>query len=83
MWEISQPVTITLLTSMIYLRMPLSELGDNGPVDLTTAFGSANLTVNGQKVSSNVVFFLPDRQHHLPRVSVNAEITRTGSGFDV
>jgi beta-mannosidase len=81
--EIMQPVIISPLASKVYLRVPFTELGSNGPDDLTTAFGAVDLTVDNQKVSSNVVFFLPDKQLHLPQVSVNAEIAQAGDGFDV
>jgi beta-mannosidase len=81
--EIFQPVVISPLASKVYLRVPLTELESKGPVDLATVFGAADLTVNEQKVSSNAVFFLPDKQLHLPQVSVNAEIAEAGDGFDV
>ena len=81
--EISRSVVISPLASKVYLRVPHTELESKGPVDLATVLGAADLTVNEQKVSSNVVFFLPDKQLHLPQVSVNAEIAEAGDGFDV
>jgi beta-mannosidase len=83
MREISQPVTIAPLASKVYLRVPLAELGSNGPVDLTTVLGAADLSIDGQKVSSNIVFFLPDKQLHLPPAPVTAEIVPAGNGVDV
>jgi len=38
-----QPVILAPLASKVYLRVPFTELGSNGPDDLTTAFGPSIL----------------------------------------
>jgi beta-mannosidase len=81
--EVDEPVVITPLASKVYLQMPLSELSKTGAVDLTAIFGAVDLTVDGQKVSSNTVFFAPSKQIHLPEAAVSSEIKRAGDGFDV
>jgi beta-mannosidase len=81
--EVDEPVTITPLASKVYLQMPLSELSKTGAVDLSTIFGAIDLTVDGQKVSSNTVFFAPSKQIHLPEAAVSSEIKQAGDGFDV
>ena len=81
--EVDEPVTITPLASKVYLQMPLSELSKTGAVDLSTIFGAVDLTVDGQKVSSNTVFFAPSKQIHLPEAAVSSEIKQAGDGFDV
>jgi beta-mannosidase len=81
--DIEQTVRIAPLASKAYLAVPLSELSKDGPVDLTTIFGAADLAVAGQQVSSNTVFFAPSKQLQLPAVAVSSEIKQAGDGFDI
>jgi beta-mannosidase len=39
--------------------------------------------VGGQKVSTNLVYFVPSKQIKLPHASVAAEISQAGDGYDV
>jgi beta-mannosidase len=81
--EINQEVTIDPSASKVYLQVPLSELGKNGPVDLAEVFGAVDLAVDGQQVSSNLVFFVPSKEVHLPHAEVSAQIKPSGPGFNV
>jgi beta-mannosidase len=81
--DVDQPITIAPLASKVYLQVPLSELSKTGAADLTAIFGAVDLTVNGQKVSSNIVFFAPSKQIQLPPAAISSKIKSSGDGFDI
>jgi beta-mannosidase len=80
--ETTSAVKIDPLESKVYLQVPLSEISAANP-DLTSIFGVADLTIGGQQVSSNLVFFAPSKQIHLPPAPVDADLKRSGDGYDV
>jgi beta-mannosidase len=81
--ETSQAVKIDPLTSKVYQQIPLVELSGANIPDWSGLVGVADLTVGGQEVSTNLVYFVPSKQIQLPHTSVTPEITRAGDGYDV
>ena len=81
--ETTQAVSIAPLTSKVYQQLTITDLFDHGPLDLSTLVGVTDLTVGGQSVSSNLVFFVSSKQIHLMPAAVSAEITGSGDGYNV
>jgi beta-mannosidase len=81
--EITQPVTIDPLASKAYQRVPLVDLCGADAPDWSGLVGVADFSVSGQEISRNLVYFVPSKQIHLPKSSVQAEIVKAGEGYDV
>jgi beta-mannosidase len=79
--ETTNAVKIDPLTSKIYKQIPLSEISAKN-ADLSGVFGVADLTIGDKKVSSNLVFFVPSKQIHLPHATVGVELSPSGDGYD-
>jgi beta-mannosidase len=81
--ETTKAVIIDPLASKVYQQLPLSELSDSGSQDLTRTFGAVDLTIGGEKVSSNIVYFAQSKEIHLSAASISAKITAAKTGYDV
>ncbi|MBB6144254.1 beta-mannosidase [Silvibacterium bohemicum] len=80
--ETNQPIRIEPLASKIYQQLPMVELSAGNP-DWSRLVGEADLTVGGQKVSTNLVYFVPSKKIQLPAASITSSIQQAGDGFDV
>jgi beta-mannosidase len=84
--EVTQPVSITPLSSKIVLQIPLSELKEQGssePIDLTKVFATAELSIGGNPVSSNLAYFAPTKQIKLPETKITAALSKAATGYDL
>ncbi len=81
--ETTKNVTIEPLASKIYEQLTVTDLFSSGPLDLTNLFGTVDVSVGGEEISSNLVFFVPSKQIHLNHAQISAVITPAGRGFDV
>jgi beta-mannosidase len=81
--ETNQSVKIDPLASKVYQQVPLVELSGGNAPDWSGLVGVADVTVGGQEVSRNLVYFVPSKQIQLPHVSVAAEISQAGDGYAV
>jgi beta-mannosidase len=84
--EVTQPVSISPLSSKIVLQIPLSELKEQGssePIDLTKVFATADLTIDGHLASSNLAYFAPTKQIKLPETKVKATLLKAATGYDL
>jgi beta-mannosidase len=81
--EISHAVKIDPLASKVYQQIPLVELSSANAPDWSGLVGVADVSLGGQKVSTNLVYFVPSKQIQLPHASVSAEISQSGDGYDV
>lgn len=81
--ETNQTVKVDPLASKVYQQVPLIELSGADVPDWSGLVGVADLTVAGQKVSTNLVYFVPSKKIQLPHVSVAVEIARSPDGYDV
>jgi len=81
--ETSQSVGIDPLASKVYQQLPLVELSGAKAADWSGLVGVADLTVGDQKVSTNLVYFVPSKQIQLPHAFVSAEISAAKDGYDV
>jgi beta-mannosidase len=81
--ETSQAVKIDPLTSKVYQRLPLIELSGANAADWSGLVGVADLVVDGKKVSTNLVYFVPSKQIKLLPASVAMSLAKVGDGYDV
>jgi beta-mannosidase len=64
----TQAIEIPALSSRVYPRVP-----DPPQAERADIFGIAELAVDGKLVSSNLLFFAPPKELHLPPAHVTAE----------
>jgi beta-mannosidase len=79
--EKKQSVEITPLSSKIYLQLPIEDALVAKGFDLTKVFAATELTVNGNTVSSNLIYLAPTVQIHLPPAPLKTELTKTGDSY--
>ncbi len=71
----SQPVTITPLSSKIYLTMPMLDITNLPNCDLGKIFAVTDLLVDNKVISSNSLFFVPKKDLQLPPAKVTSDLT--------
>jgi beta-mannosidase len=81
--ETTRDIKIDPLVSNVYQTLPLIELSGANAPDWSTLVGVVDLTISGQEVSRNLVYFVPSRQVKLPPASVTTEIAAVANGYDV
>ena len=78
--EKSVLVRVDPLASKVYLDVPLEEI--SGPnIDLTKVFAAVSLVANGVSLSSNILYFVPTTQIHLPAENIEPELTKAADGY--
>jgi beta-mannosidase len=78
----SMPVQIPALSSQIYLKAQLQQWLPAG-TDAAKVFVAAELTVDGRRVSRNLIYLQPTKQVHLPVAPVTAEVLPEGDAYRV
>ena len=74
----TQNITIPALSSKVYLQIPTQPYSD--PADTLAAM---DLTVNGKRVSSNLMYLAPTPDVHLPAVEIASRLTQANGVFEV
>jgi beta-mannosidase len=80
--EKQQSISVPALSSTVYQRMPLSELVPPG-TDSASLFVTADLTVDGKVVSTNLTYLVPTHETHLPAATVQTDVQPTSGGYTV
>ena len=81
--ETKENISIDPLASKIYQQITMTDLMNLGHLDMSQLVGVADLSIEGEEVSSNLVFFVPSKQVNLPSASISTDIQPAGNGFDV
>ena len=76
-----KPVSVSELSSQVYLQVPLSDLGGVKGADAARRMVVAELVVEGKSVSRNLVYLVPTKQVHLPEAHIHAELTLVGNEY--
>ncbi len=76
----TQAVTVGPLSSKPYIELPLSTFANANGTDAAAIFGAVDLTVAGNVVSSNMVYFAPTKLIHLPTPNIQTELAAAASG---
>jgi len=79
--ERKQSVDVAALSSKVYLQIPATELLIAKGMDATKVFVSADLTVSGAVVSSNLIYLTPTVEIHLPPAPLKTELTKAGDSY--
>ncbi|HTS68802.1 MAG TPA: glycoside hydrolase family 2 protein, partial [Terriglobia bacterium] len=79
--EATQQVNIPALSSQVYLRWPMSDLGAANQVDTAKVVAVADLAVEGTSVSRNLIYLVPTKQVQLPAARIATELTQAADGF--
>lgn len=78
--EETRQVTLPPLSSAQYLQWPMQTLLDK-QTDLSDVFVTADLSVQGKEVSSNILYLLPTKQVHLQPASITSDLSKTADGY--
>jgi beta-mannosidase len=76
-----KPVSVSELSSQVYLQVPLSDLGGAEGADAAHQVVVAELVVDGKSVSRNLLYLVPTKQVHLPEAHIKAELTQAGNEY--
>jgi len=71
----SQPVTITPLSSKVYLTVPMLDITNLPNADLGKIFAVTDLSVDNKVISSNELFFVPKKDMQLPQAKIDSTLT--------
>ncbi len=75
----TQSIQIPELSSKIYVQRPLSEFVNANGTDAAKIFAVTDLIVDGKTVSSNLLYFVPKKEIHLPAAQVETELNDAGT----
>jgi beta-mannosidase len=74
-------VEIPALSSKSYASWPLSEFASKEGTNAAKIFAVAELTVGGERVSSNVIYMVEPKLIHLPPASIETALSVAGDGY--
>jgi beta-mannosidase len=77
----TQPIQVPELSSKIYVQHPLSEFVNAKGTDAAKIFAVTDLIVEGKTVSSNVLYFVPKKEIHLPAAQIETNLSAADSGY--
>jgi beta-mannosidase len=77
----TQPIQLPELSSKTYVQRPLSEFVNANGTDSANLFAVTDLVVDGKVVSSNLIYFAPAKQVHLPATQIATDLVSDGAGY--
>jgi beta-mannosidase len=81
--EDSHAVSVTPLSSKIYLDWPLKKLADAGAADTSHVFVAAELTSGNAQLSRNVIYLAPTKEVHLRSAALKVETSGVNGAYRV
>jgi len=79
----SRDVSVTPLTSKVYLDWPLKKLADAGAADTSRVFVVAELSAEGKSLSRNLAYLSPVKEVHLKPASLKVETTGSNGSYKI
>jgi len=79
--DATQRIQVPGLSSKIYVQRPLSEFVNVGGTDSARIFTVTDLLVEGKSVSSNILYFAPTKQVHLPEAQIVSDLAADAGGY--
>jgi beta-mannosidase len=76
-----QSVEVKPLSSQIYINLPMEEASVAKGIDPDRVFATADLTVGGKVISSNIIYLAPTVEIHLPPAPLKTELTKTADSY--
>jgi len=77
----TQSIDVPELSSKAYVQRPLAEFVDANGADAAQMFAVTDLVVDGKPVSSNLIYFVPAKQVHLPDPQIATDLTSDGGAY--
>jgi beta-mannosidase len=77
----SENIQVPELSSKVYVRRPLSEFVNAKGVDSANLFAVTDLIVDGKTVSTNMLYFVPAKEVHLPAPQITADLREEGGPY--
>ncbi|HEX6467378.1 MAG TPA: glycoside hydrolase family 2 protein, partial [Terriglobales bacterium] len=74
-------IQVQPLSSKIFVQRPLAEFMNSNGTDASKMFAVTDLIVNGKPVSSNLLYFVPKKEIHLPEAQIGTELTKEGDSY--
>jgi beta-mannosidase len=82
--ELQQVVSLPPLSSIVVAKLPVADLNEAGSkLDPSKVFVSAELSIDGHIVSSNVIYLVPTKQVKLPLPQIQSQLSKSGDGYDL
>ncbi|HEV2731175.1 MAG TPA: glycoside hydrolase family 2 protein, partial [Terriglobales bacterium] len=81
MSDTTQSIQIPELSSKVYAQRPLSEFVNANGNDSAQMFAVTDLLVEGKVASSNLLYFVPTKNMHLPPPEIGSELVADGSSY--
>jgi beta-mannosidase len=78
--ELRKTIILPALSSSIYIRMPLQSVVAQAK-DLTKVFVAADLTVDGQQVSRNILYLEPTKEMKLISAKLTTHLVKMGDAY--
>ncbi len=77
----TETIQIPELSSKIYSQRPLAEFANGNGTDAANMFAVTDLIVDGKTVSSNLLYFAPAKEVHLPDPQITTELAADGASY--
>jgi beta-mannosidase len=81
--EETRAISVTPLSSKVYLDWPLKKLADAGAADTSRVVVVAELTAGGTQLSRNLVYIAPVKEVHLKPAQLNVETTGANGRYKI
>lgn len=79
----TQSITLDRLSSIIPIRVPMQDIERLSGASIASVFAAADIAVNGETVSSNIVYFVPEKELNFPAPKIRADIVEEGKAFQL
>jgi beta-mannosidase len=81
--EETRAISVTPLSSKVYLDWPLKKLADAGAADTSRVVVVAELTAGGAQISRNLVYLAPVKEVHLKPAQLKVETTGANGRYKI
>jgi beta-mannosidase len=78
----TQSITIPALSSDVYLKIPTQPY-TNAAADPAETIAAMALAVGGKQVSSNLMYFVPTSEIHLPAAHIESQWTQANGAYEL
>jgi beta-mannosidase len=78
-----ESIAIPALSSHTYVQVAINKFTKSKEVNLANVFATMELTSDGKQVSSNLTYFVPTKQVHLPFAHIESKLTGADGSYDL
>ncbi len=79
--DTTQDIQVPELSSKIYIQRPLAEFVNASATDAANIFVVADLLVDGNTLSSNLVYLVPAKLISLPNPQISVDLAKSGEAY--